>query len=257
MKPDKQSGDDPAYPQTYRFRRLSLETKTIPVDIFGRQLAPLVVMASSKTTPKHLQRIFSCSQGLFTYDDKKLFVEKIAGLKDGHVNDNSLFEIPVKDLSSKAFTDDIVYPRKNEVIDEINSIKREKRQARLRINVQEFNRSIRDIEYSTGQYHAKWSDVATVIIKDGTMSVDVFDKHKELCSSNHISKGVVSGVGRQVATYMLYDLREFAKSIRTKEAEVEMDADGTMVLETDEQLRMLFSREKLIAQKNKKEMKMK
>ena len=255
MKPDRQYPLDlehSPYPQTYRFKRLTVAATgraKETVTIFGRQLAPLVVMASSKTTPDDLKSIFSCEDGLFTYDRQKLYLEKIKGLKTGAVNDKHILEeMPQVEVQASTFYDEIVkQTKKTEAHEEYQSFKRQRRAARIKIDILDFTRSVKDIEYSTGKYHAKWSDVATVLIKDGSVEVDVFDKNKDLCTVNKLISGVLSATGKSTSTFMLHDLRDFTKAIRTKEAEIEVYNDGTMVLETEEQMRILYPLEKIKA----------
>ena len=254
MKPDD------GYPQTYRFKRLTVaaaKSNKETVTIFGRQLAPLVVMASSQTTPDELKSIYSCEDGLFTYDRQKLFLEKIKGLKTGSVDDPYILEEMTQiDIQASTFYDGIVKTtKKTEAHDEYAAFKRQRRAARIKVDVVDFSRSIKDIEYSTGQYYAKWTDVATVIVKDGSVEVDVFDKNKELCTTTRIKDGVLVATGKSTSTFMLHDLRDIVKRIRTKEVEIEVYNDGTMILETEEQLRIMYPLEKIKARAKERRVK--
>ena len=246
MKPDPVDENDPAYPQTYRFRRLTVEGK---LEFFGLQLAPLVVTASSKTTPEKLQRIFSCRDGLFVTDGKKLVLEKIKGLKDGYVKDEELWELTRKKIQDQGkFCDDIIWARINAQVKEYYNFKQGRRVAGLLVNSKDFNRFVKSIPYSTGQYHAKWSDVATLVIKSGIVEVDIFDKHCELCGLYPAE--VLEVNGSITASYMLYDLREMVKNIRTRKYRIEISSDGTLVIDTDEQFRILYSLEGTIKKAN-------
>jgi len=238
MKPDSIDEEHPAYNQTYRFRRLTIE-QGHRVEFFGLQVAPLVVMASSKTTPEALQRVFSCKDGLFVTDGRKLVLEKIKGLKDGHVKDETLWELNKREIEGKKkFDESIIYARKNDTVDEYYEFRKTKKAATIHVNAKDFNRFIRTIPYSTGQYHAKWTDVATTTIVDDNVEISIFDKRRDFCST-HKAK-TMSGRGTTTTTTMLHDLREFLKGIRTKEVDVKFYLDGTVIVETEEQLRILY-----------------
>ena len=239
MKPDKQHDDDPAYAQTYRFRRLTVDGK---VEFFGIQVAPLVAVAGLKSTPQALQRVFSCEAGLFVTDGKKVFLEKIKGLPRGVLNDPDVWDQTRIEVLGRTFDDSMIKKGKHEIIDEVMECEPGKRPAvKIKVNQVEFNRFLKDIPYSTGQYYAKSTDVATMIVSESGIEVNVFDKHQELCGVYSPEQGtVISHKGKATVSYMLYDFRDVLKNCRTKQVEIWIYADGTMWIETEEQRRILW-----------------
>jgi len=243
MKPDKQSDDDPAYNQSYRFRRLTVDNKESKTEFFGNQIAPLVIMAAAKSTPKSTKRVYSCKDGLFVVDGRKLFLEKIKGLKDGYVKDDELAEMSRREIEEqKKFDDSIIRVTRNKQIAGyemfVEQFKSAKPVTRISVDAKEFSRSVKAIPYSTGKYYAKWSDVAKMNV-DGGVQITVYNKNDELCSVNKL-EGVLGTKGSAKTTSMLYDMRELVKGIRTKEYEIRIYSSGTIVVETDAQLRIIF-----------------
>jgi len=238
IKPDSVNDDYKAYPQSYSWRRLTIEGRT---EFFGLQVAPLVMMSRLKSTPDKLKRVFSCSDGLFVTDGRKLFLEKTTGLKDGYLAEEATDDIHWKEIRDQQFNSTQVNRSTGLVqVRRYNEMDLGKKIASITVDQKAFNRFIKKISYSTDNYHGKWSDVGTLVVRDGRIELSVFDKRSELCGSHVPDDGVITKTtGKVSASYMLYDLKELTKGIRTKKYTISFYPGGTILLETEEQKRVL------------------
>jgi len=223
--------------QTYRFRRLTVEGAG--VEFPWMQLAPLVVMASSRTTPVGRRVIYSSSEGLWVDDGRKVFVERIRGLGDGRL-DGSLLKLTKAGLKDGVkYDDSSIIPMEAPPWPEVDL---GRKTGSVRTRSREFNRFVKVMEYSSGNYHAKWSDLAMISVDGSGVVVDVLDKKLKLCGTYHAgtgSDGVLKSSGSSKFSCMLHDLREFVKGIRTGVCVIDFHRNG-MVIETDEQKRMVY-----------------
>ena len=223
--------------QTYRFRRLTVEGAG--VEFPWVQLAPLVVMAVSRTTPVDRRRIWSGSEGLWVDDGRKILAERIRGLKDGYL-DESLLRLTKADLKEgMKYDDSSIIPAEAAPWPDV---KLGRRTGSVRIRSREFNRFVKVIEYSSGNYHAKWSDIAVISVDAAGVTIDVLNRKLILCGTYHAgteSDGVLKSSGSAKFSCMLHDLREFVKGIRTGGCVIDFHRNG-MVIETDEQKRMVY-----------------
>jgi hypothetical protein len=243
MKPDTPIDikNNNTYPQTFRFRRL---TVVGGIDVLGIQVAPLVIMAASSTTPEVLKRIYTCKEGMFITDSDRVYMEKVRGLSSGYMNDEingiDIFRI-AKDELKRCVYDETMFVREPSAVPVNMYLDLEigETQAYAMVDRDEFNKSVRAIPYSGG-YWTKGGDWIDIKMVAGEMTAKVYDRNKNLCSTNKIA-GLIHSNGKACMNMKLFHLKDMARGLRTKEYMLNFTDKNMLAIDTVEQRRIQFN----------------
>jgi len=237
LKPDESIKSK--YPQTYRFRRLYAET----MDMFGTQVAPLVLLASKGKYKK----VFAVKEGLMATSGDKCFVERVYGLPDGYmmqmIDGVNLFDVGMDAIKAMVFPVTMVRQMVGlkAVEDYYKASQSFLSQAKINVYQKDFNRAVKNIEYSGG-YYTKHSDTIEICVDGGQVNYVAYDKNDMIYDQGRLIDGVVKVIGTAKVKCLLIDLKELTRGIRTKEYGLELHRNKMMKIETVEQIRYLVSR---------------
>jgi len=245
IKPDEpiKVGTNNTYPQTFRFIGLTPADK--PVDIQGTRVSPLVVFIGAKDIHDDLRKVYSCKDGLFVTDGNRMFMEKVRGLSDGYMKEEfqgyKIFKIDKASIDQIVFNADMIKKSKVQapVTMYYNTTVPES-EAYIEVNKDQFNRSIKAINYSGG-YYTKDGDYVKVKFDNGKVNVICFDRKSKQYDDVNIKSGVVKGKGTCEVEVMLLHLKDFTKGIKTGVYQIGMNND-MMIIETDKQKRIQFDK---------------
>jgi len=261
MKPDQPiTVGGNTYPQTFRFRRLAVGEAA---DIFGLQVAPLVLLAEHNDVGSEARNVFGCKDGLMAADGQRIFVEKMPNLNEGifkpKLENVTLMEASAESIRGLVFSASDVQKKNGvQTIEDYNAWDFGEPVMTLKVNGKEFNRWIKKLPYTSG-YYTKWTDLAMLIIDGSTLQLEVFDGRQQgvnVAASKHdlkVSKKVLLGIKvHGLVRYAnfavgLFYLKEFTRGIRTKAYSINIYPGNVMEIDTVEQRRIQFPRRKVVA----------